>query len=472
MACAVLMAGIVATTVAVASGKDGDRGKRSGYEVWMIDQSDTRAPTTGPLGSGGNLYVYQGSELEREASTAEPEKIDLGGAASELCLEQTGSSPTRPHMIVFNGGDDSADGNERLAVSFVASGHVLFMESDTREPIECIDTGVQAHSMWPTRDQTQLIVANQADKKLSRISTDWEADKYEVEEEATLDLANGTTPSGAPRQDSALRPNNQPICPRTDDEGRVTFVTLAGGGMFVVDHAQTPMAIVAEYDKTQVHPNGCGGIESKGKSDGTMYINSGAGPPASNPTEHDVYAFDVDAFDSEPNPPNTPAPRLVYSYDDRAEADSHGVVLAGRQDRYLWTGDRQSNTMTVVDTRNDRVIEEFTLEGEISNDPAPDLLDVSPDGDHVFAALRGSQPLSGGHFAAGNTPGIGVIDVRGGGREGRLDSVARVSNITGGRDMADPHGIRVRVLNDDRDRDRDRDGREDDEDDDRPGRGR
>lgn len=442
MACAVLAMGVVATTVAAATGKDSDRGKRSGYEVWMIDQSDTRP------GSGGNLYVYQGSELEREASTAEPERIDLGGAASDLCMEQTGSRPTRPHMIVFNGGDDSADGNERLALAFVASGHVLFMESDTREPIECIDTGAQAHAVWPTRDQTQLVVANQSDKKLSRISTDWDADKYELESDATLDLANGLTPSGAPRQ-GAQRPNNAPICPRTDDEGRVTFVTLAGGGMFVVDHMQTPMQIVAEYDKTQVHANGCGGIESDGK----MYINSGAGTLADNPTEHDVYAFEVDGFDSEPNAPNTPAPRLIYSYDDRAEADSHGVVLTGKKERYLWTGDRQSNTMTVVDTRNDELIEEFTLEGDRSADPAPDLLDVSPDGDHVFAALRGPVPLSGGHSALGSTPGVGVIDVRGGGRKGRLDSIARVSNVVGGRDMADPHAIRVRVLNDDDDDD-------------------
>jgi len=43
--------------------------------------------------------------------------------------------------------------------------------------------------------------------------------------------------------------------------------------MFVVDHMQTPMRIVAEYDKSQVHANGCGGIEPNGK----MYINSGAG---------------------------------------------------------------------------------------------------------------------------------------------------------------------------------------------------
>ncbi|MDQ4049458.1 MAG: hypothetical protein M3131_08780, partial [Actinomycetota bacterium] len=320
-------------------------------------------------------------------------------------------------------------------------GHVLFMDANTREPIECIDTGVQAHAVWPSPDQTQLIVANQNDKKLSRISTDYAADEYALDTAATLDLANGTTPSGAPRQDRALRPDNAPICPRTDDAGRVTFVTLRGGGMFVVDHHQTPMAIVAEYDKSRVHANGCGGIQADNK----MYINSGAGGLLDNPTEHDVYWFPVGEYGSSPNAPNTPAPRLVYSYDGRAEADSHGVALT-KGERFLWVGDRQANTITSVDTRTDEVVDEFSLAGDASSDPAPDLLDVSPKGRFVFAALRGPSPQSGGHSAFGSTPGVGVIDVGRGGRTGRLTGVARISNLANGIKRADPHAIRVRQI--------------------------
>ncbi len=429
---ALLGAGL--TAVAVASTGHG-ASKRSSYEVWMVDQSDSRAD------GGGFLYVYPGAELERDAARARPEKVDFGAAARDLCLAQTGSAPRRPHMIVFNGGNESSDGNERVAMAFVVTGHVLFMDANTREPIECIDTGTQAHAVWPTPDQTQLIVANQNDKKLSRISTDWERDDYELESGATLDLASGTTPNGAPKQDAALRPDNAPICPRTDDEGRVTFVTLRGGGMFVVDHRQSPMQIVAEYDKSQVHANGCGGIQARRK----MYINSGAGTLAGNPSEHDVYAFPVDGFDSTPNPPNTPPARLIYSYDQRAEADSHGVLLT-KGDRYLWVGDRQSNTMTTVNTRTDEIANEFSLEGGPSSDPAPDLLDISPKRGWVFAALRGPSPQSGGHSAVGSTPGVGVIRVRKGGRTGRLEGVARVSNIGNGLENADPHAIRVRQL--------------------------
>ena len=428
-----LCAGV--TAVAVASTEADPQAERSSYEVWTIDQSDTRAD------GGGNLYVYDGAQLAENPTGAQAEKVDLGGAARELCLEQTGTAPRRPHMIVFNGGNDSSDGNSRVAVAFVVTGHVLFMDADSREPIECIDTGVQAHAVWPSPDQTELIVANQNDKKLSRIATDYDADHYELDRAATLDLANGTTPSGALRQDPALRPDNAPICPRTDDAGRVTFVTLRGGGMFVVDHHQTPMAIVAEYDKSHVHANGCGGIQAGDK----MYINSGAGGLSDNPTEHDVYAFPTSGFSSVPNTPNTPAPRLVYSYDGRAEADSHGVLLT-KGERYLWTGDRQANTITTVDTRTDEVVDEFSLEGDASSDPAPDLLDISPKGRFVFAALRGPNPQSGGHSAFGSTPGIGVIDVHRGGKTGRLIGVAPVSNLANGLERADPHAIRVREI--------------------------
>ncbi|MEJ7790134.1 MAG: hypothetical protein WKF29_09655 [Thermoleophilaceae bacterium] len=436
----VLVAGAALTAVAVASTDHSGTRKRSSYEVWMIDQSDTRAD------GGGNLYVYDGDELTRDPAAAEPEKVDLGGAVRDMCLDQTATAPKRPHMIVFNGGNESNDGNSRVALAFVATGHVVFMDADTRKPIKCIDTGAQAHAVWPTPNQRQLIVANQGDKKISRVSTDYFTDTYELEAGATLDLANGTTPSGALKQDPALRPDNAPICPRTDDGGEVSFITLRGGGMFVVDHKQTPMAIVAEYDRERVHANGCGGIQAEGK----MYINSGAGAlptPTSpgNPTEHDVYSFAVDAFDATPNPPNVPAPGLVYSYDDRPEADSHGVLLTKRE-RFLWVGDRQSNTMTTVNTRTDQIEDEFTLEGEASSDPAPDLLDISPKSDFVFAALRGPNPQSGGHSAFGNTPGVGVIKVRNGGRSGRMEGVGRVSNVVGGLENADPHAIRVRVV--------------------------
>ena len=54
----------------------------------------------------------------------------------------------------------------------------------------------------------------------------------------------------------------------------------------MVDPTQTPMAIVAEYDMSTVHGNGCGGSEVHRH----MYLNSGGGT-ATNLAEFDVYKF-------------------------------------------------------------------------------------------------------------------------------------------------------------------------------------
>ena len=435
LAAAVLTASVAATTGAIASAPGEHRHGPASHEVWTVDQSDTR-----PDG-GGTLYIYADRELAEDGASAEAERIDLGAQARDLCLARTGSAPVRPHMIVFNGGPDSREGNSHAAIAFVASGHVLFMDAQTREPVECIDAGSQAHAVWPTPDQRQLLVANQNGKRFQRIATDYATERFTLEDEATLDLANGTTPSGALREDPALRPDNAPICPRTDDSGRISFVTLRGGGMFVVDHTATPMRIIAEYDRNAVHANGCGGIEARG----TMYINSGAGVPPANAAEHDVYAFDVERFSTtEPTAPNTPSSRLVYSRDAEAAVDAHGVLLT-KGERFLWVGDRIANDMTVVDMRTDEVVERFSLAGEVSPDPAPDLMDISPDAKTVYVVLRGPRPGSGGHAAVGATPGLGVVDVRRGGKAGELSHVARIANVQQGLELADPHAVRVRV---------------------------
>src|SRR5687768_10551827 len=125
------------------------------YEVWVIDQSDTTAD------GGGTLYIYQGSDLSGvHPENAAPEVIDLGGAARSLCLAQTGTAPRRPHMTMFN------TEHTHAIIAFVATGHVLFMDGITREPVACIDAGVQAHAAMPSADETYIVVANQNGKLL------------------------------------------------------------------------------------------------------------------------------------------------------------------------------------------------------------------------------------------------------------------------------------------------------------------
>jgi hypothetical protein len=323
--------------------------------------------------------------------------------------------------------------------------------SATRAPVACIDAGVQAHAAFPAPDQTYVVVANQNGKLLQRIRTNFATNSFTLENAATIDLAACTTPSGAACQEPTLRPDNAPVCPVVDSTSRLTFVTLRGGGLFVVDSTATPMAIVAEYDRATIHPAGCGGVEANGK----MYINAGVGPRPY-PIESHLYNFTLSDFSTLRHPlprvpgPNTPAPRVVFDQDDLGFTDSHGMVLTN--DGLLWVADRAGNRITIVNTRTDRVVDDvvdgIALPGPVSEDPTPDLLDISPSGDLVFATLRGPNPLTGNepsvNNAVGGTPGLGIIRVEHNGRSGVLQAIAPISHIVGGVERADPHGLAVR----------------------------
>lgn len=425
-----LMAGALAAGLAMAT-PIASLAAAGGFEVWLIDQSNTRAD------GGGTLYIFDGSTVSGAAPTAgSTEVVDLGAAARDVCLGQTGTSPVRPHMLDFD------PGGRYGIVAYVATGHVLFIEAASRTPVACIDVGAQAHAAFVAPDGSHVIVANQNGKLLQRITTDFSSGTFTLDAAATLDLANGLTPSGALRQDPVLRPDNAPICPIVDRTSQFAFVTLRGGGLFVVDIRATPMAIVAEYDRGTIGPNGCGGVEASG----SMYITSGGGT-AANPLAADLYACDLSQYSTTPAPPNQPVPETIFKTIQPAVVDAHGAVLT-RNDRYLWVGDRAANKVTVVATASNQVVGEIPLAGSVSSDPAPDLLAISPSGNRIFAALRGPNPLTanvpGVDNAVGATPGLAVIRVTADGRSGVLHAVVPISNLVNDIETADPHAIDVR----------------------------
>jgi hypothetical protein len=406
------------------------------YEVWGIDQSNSPGKTF-----GGTLYIYDGKALERGHHTADavPEQVDLSLGAAALCFAKTGANPVRPHMMAINASQSHA------IISFVASGHVLIMEARTRTPIDCIRTSVgaggarQVHLAIPSPDESYIAVANQNGKLFERIDTDYATNSFVLNTQALINLATCTTPNGLPCQDPGIRPDNAPICPIIEATSRYVFVTLRGGGLFVVDATQTPMQIVAEYDLDTVHPNGCLGVQVGEK----MYVDSGGGT-AAHLFGADLYAFPVTGF-SPLNPPNVPAPTVVLS-DTSAEADAHGATLTKHQ-RYLWIADRGRNFIWVIETQTDEVVNEIPLGGRVSDDPTPDLLVTSPNGSHVFVSLRGPNPLTADpHVSTGSTPGIGVIKVRQGGRDGTFEALAPVTNVDqGGVERADVHALTIRL---------------------------
>ena len=409
----------------------------SQYEVWAIDQSNSPGKTF-----GGTLYIWDGQDLERRgrSNPAPVTAIDLGVASAALCLARTGANPVRPHMMAISPSQTHA------IISFVASGHVLFMDAAARQPVACFrtqpgDAGArQAHMSTPSPDGTYVTVANQNGKLFERILTDYATNTFVHDTAATINLATCTTPNGLPCQGAGIRPDNAPICPITESTSRFTFVTLRGGGLFVVDSKATPqMQIVGEYDIHMVHGNGCLGAEVPGK----MYIDSGGGT-AANLHQADLYAFPTDGYSSS-NPPNTPEPKLVFS-DPSEGADAHGAGLT-KHGKYLWIADRGRNFIWVVDTTTDLIVNRIPLEGPVSDDPTPDLVVASPNGSHAFMSLRGPVPLTADpHVSTGSTPGVGVLKITESGRNAKFESVARVTNVDGtGVERADVHALVIRI---------------------------
>jgi len=195
----------------------------------------------------------------------------------------------------------------------------------------------------------------------------------------------------------------------------------------------SPMKVVATLDNNQVHPAGCGGIEAGG----TMYINSGGGWPIA-PLSYDVYALDLS------NLPKSVSAKLLSQRDSQF-ADSHGMGAVGR---YLWSVDRAGNNIEIIDTLSNLSVGSVDLVTDKNTDPAPDLMDVAPDGQYVFVGLRGPAPLTGNdkgvNNAKGTVPGVGVIHVDAGGKVGHYKGQAAITNMKDGKETADTHGIAVR----------------------------
>lgn len=424
----VAMAWMVLTTPEFALAKD--------FEVWLVDQSNSNGKTF-----GGAVYIYDGNDLNGEqAGSATPtDVIDLAGATADLCLAQTGANPVRPHMLRFN------TGHTHAILAFVASGHVVIYDAPSRNPLACIRTSVgtggarQAHAAFEAPDSSYLLVANQNGKLLERINTNYATNTFTLDAAATLNLATCVTPNGKACELAGVRPDNAPICPIVDSTSNLGFITLRGGGLFVVNPKTTPMQIVAEYDRTTVHGNGCGGLQVAGH----MYVNSGGGT-SGNQEEFDVYSFPLSGY-SALNPVNTPAPTLLFS-DDSGERDSHGMV-ATKLDRYLWVFDRAINVAEIFDAVNGSRVNTVDLNIGVPAGLAPDLADISPSGNRIYVSLRGPNPLSGDpHVSIGSVPGLGVIQVTGNGKSGVMKSVVPIHNIDGGGvERADGHGVRVRL---------------------------
>jgi DNA-binding beta-propeller fold protein YncE len=379
---------VVVMLVSLGGGTESLRAQAAAYEVWTIDQADAAR-------GGAKLYIYDGARAA--SGQAAPEIVDLNAAAAGV----GDGAGVRPHMLHFNHSFTHA------IIANVASGHVYVMRAADRRMVASIDVGEQAHHAEASPDGAFILVANQNGKRLARIRTDFAAERFVYNRADDLDL-------GA--MEDAAHPDNAPICPVVTSTD--AYVTLRGGGLYLVDYRATPMRVLRSYGREQIAPAGCGGAVAAGK----VYINSGS------PTSSDLYVFD----------PATRTLRRSLSF-AWAGADAHGVLpVAGG--RYLWMNHRADWNIVVVSTTGD------TLAGFIPNlGGAPDIMGASPDGRHVFIAMRGPNNLTGGPTAKGIRPGVAVFQVQDGGRAGRLVGFLPIGDQTP-VSPADPHTLAVRPV--------------------------
>ena len=281
-------------------------------------------------------------------------------------------------------------------LSFVASGHVLFIDARTRLPVDCVRTepGVgsvrQAHAVWPSPDDQVVLLANQNGKKFERIATDYPAGRFQQQPAATLNLATCTTPNHLPCQEPTLRPDNAPICPFIPSSGDPACVSLRGGGMFAVDCRATPMRIVGEYDAPTIPRDGCGFVEANG-----WVFGNGGGGNAANLDGWYLYRVPVAGplTYTADNPPNHPTSQPL-ALDTRSNRDAHGTTRTGHG-KYVWFFDRLANVVEVYRADTAQRVQTVNIaDPAISRDPTSDLVAESPDGRFVDASLRGLAPIS------------------------------------------------------------------------------
>jgi hypothetical protein len=263
------------------------------------------------------------------------------------------------------------------------------------------------------------------------------------------------------------------------------------------------MLIVGEYGNRIISGAGCGGVESHGH----MFLNGGisAGAAGFDQSTFTVYALDDRKFDANVNNPkeSIPFPSQVFNdatntntlgnKDGKTESnpsgqlpnvstrrDSHGAV-ATLDGKYIHIVDRIQNVIEVFDAATHERVNTYDLvskDGKSGrqgaagpclarsvlddnnlhlNDPAPDLLELTPDGKHLMVAFRGPNPVTVSHSAQGSCPGVGIVELSEDGKSGRLVDVLRSTNtvdtvvvgtITGGTNYAglersDVHGAIV-----------------------------
>ena len=246
------------------------------------------------------------------------------------------------------------------------------------------------------------------------------------------------------------------------------------------------MSIVAEYTNDVISAAGCGGAEGGG----FMHFNAGASASGAGADDSVFIMYrlplDYPAGDDPILTPNEPRPVIFYEEkrldlpvaEFASRRDAHGVTMSPSR-RFLYQFDRIQNKAevfdmakvavapgSVVDDSSAAHVGTIDLTGsgfcvgegepyvdqddaayEFDDDPAPDLVDISPDGRRIVVSFRGPNPVTVKHAARGSCPGFGVVTLDRDGASGSLTHVFRtfVRDWSRTRNLSDIHAAIVRI---------------------------
>jgi len=384
------------------------------YELWVADQGETS-----PAG-GGTLHIYRSDDLAK----ADPKPSHTVNLA-EAGLGIGDGVGKHPHSITFNPTLTHA------VISYVTSGHVQVIRVADRKIVASFKFpgsaagAAQAHASAVTPANDAIIVANQGAKKLQRIKADFANDKYSLDPAGDLDLS---------ALEDATHTGNLPVIPVFSKDGKFMYVPQRGGGSYTIDATATPMKVLGTVGKADI------GLQSCCATFVGDAVWTTAQGGATSTTSFNLYKVT--------GLPNAPTAKKILSRTGSVE--SHGVLLVGK---YLWVVDRFANTLDIFDTTGEagEPVKSMTLaSGALAGrDPAPDIMDLAPDGKTVFLSLRGKAPVTSNikdlNNSVGDVGGFAILAVKDDGRDATVSSFIALP-LSAGANVVDPHGLRVRVV--------------------------
>lgn len=405
---------LLATALVAAAGLTAPAGAAEAerFEVWALDQADSVKGK-----GGGLLYIWSSEAIGSRPAATKPTVIDLAAAAEAANC----AVAKRPHMLRGN----HAGPPTHAIISNVASGHIQFVDIASRKIVGCVEDNGNAHAAEAAPDDTMVIVADLGGQKLHKIETDYRRNSFKRVE--TLSLATEQLKA------AVGTPEVKPVCHNFTADSRLAYVTLAGGGVLVVDvgtgDGGIPMKVAYAYPKKTVPGIGCGAFRLPEER---MVTNGESGAKGG---DDFLFVFDTRGALSGkfPDPVKIELPG----------EDTHSAAFCvdKKGNEHMLALMRVSNDVNVVELRTNRVAATRSIARPFSPDPKPDVGEMI--GNRLFVALRGANPLTAIDALKNpaRTPGVAILTV-----SEDCHSVSwKASDLMPMKNnpAADPHGLNV-----------------------------